>query len=86
MSDFYAKPVHVRLAQRILEGLVSLAAVHLLSPTLLDSLAPLQARLNASALNNGLVPPTQGVNAVANTLIVPPGGAGTVTIPSNTGT
>jgi hypothetical protein len=85
--SFYEKPVHQRLAQRIFEGLISTAAVYLISPQLLSFLAPVQARLNASALNNGQTPPTQGANAVANTLIQPPAGIGsTTTIPANTPT
>lgn len=84
--NYYDKPLHKRLAQRVLESLLSTAAVYLFAPQLLGWLAPLQAQLNANALNKGQTPPTQGANAIANTLIVPPAPAGSVTIPSNMGT
>jgi hypothetical protein len=85
-KSYYEKPVHSRVAQRILESMISTAVVYLISPQLLGWLAPLQAKMNATALNNGQTPPTQGANAVANTLIAPVTPPGTITIPSNTGT
>jgi len=83
MASYYDKPIHQRIASRIVETVISTAVVYLFMPQLLGFLAPLQAGLNANALNNGKVPPTQGANAVANSLIQPAAGS-VVTIPSNT--
>ena len=81
--DFYQKPVHQRLAQRVLEGLLSTAAVYLVSPQLLNVLAPLQAKLNANALNSGQQPATNGVSVVANAMIAPAALSSTPTVPGN---
>jgi len=69
VSSFYDKPLHARLGQKIIEGLISAGVVYLISPTLLQILAPLQAQLNASAINNGQTPSNVGSNSVANKLI-----------------
>ncbi len=61
--------VHKRIVQKIFEGLVSYAAVYLLAPKLLTILSPLQAQLNANAINAGQTPPNAGANAAANKLI-----------------
>lgn len=58
-----------RLGVKIIDGLLSSAAVYLLSPYLLQVLAPIQAKINASAINNGQIPTTGGVSAIANQLI-----------------
>lgn len=81
--SFYDKPIHKRVAQRVLEGALSTAIVYLFSPQLLVFLAPIQAYLNAAALNRGQSPPNQGISAVANTLIQSTD-TGTQTIPANT--
>lgn len=59
------------LGRKIFEGLVSTGVVYLLSPTLLSVLAPVQAKINAGAINNGQTPSTNGINALANKLLTP---------------
>lgn len=74
--DFYSRPFHQRVGLRVIESLATYGVVYLLSPSLLSMIAPLQSNINAAALNKGQTPPTQGANAVANTLITqgnPPG-------------
>lgn len=66
---FYDRPIHERLAVKIVDGLLSAGVVYLLSPYLMNVLGPIQASINAQAMNRGAIPPTQGANAVANTLI-----------------
>lgn len=66
---FYDKPFAARMSQRIFEGLLSTAAIYLLAPSLIKSLAPLQSQINADAINTGNLPTNQGVNSVANALI-----------------
>jgi hypothetical protein len=73
--DFYSKPLHQRVGSRVIETLLTYGVVYLLSPGLLTMLAPLQSEINASALNKGQTPPTQGANAVANELITQAPGA-----------
>ncbi len=82
--DFYSKPMPVRLGTKIFEGMISAGVVYLFSPQLLAILAPLQAQLNASAINNGQTPATQGTNTLANQLIklVPNPAATTPTVPT----
>lgn len=66
---FYDKPVHVRLGQRIVEGLISAGAVYLLSPMLIKTLAPVQAKINADAVNNGQPVSNVGTNVPSNALL-----------------
>lgn len=61
----YSNPV----VSRTLEMLISSGVVYLLTPTLHSILAPLQAQINAGAINNGQTPTTQGLSQVSNTLV-----------------
>jgi hypothetical protein len=66
---FYDRPLHQRLATKVFEGLVSYGAVYLLSPFLLELLAPVQANINAKAAQGGASVSNVGASAVANKLI-----------------
>lgn len=61
----YRNPV----ISRAFEMLVSTGIVYLLTPTLQSVLAPIQAKINAGAVNNGQTPTNNGLSAVANTLV-----------------
>lgn len=67
--SFYDRPIHQRLATRIMDGLLSAAAVYLLSPYLLRSLAPVQAEINANAAAGGQDVSNVGAAKVANTIL-----------------
>lgn len=71
--SFYDRPLHQRLATRIFDGLLSAAAVYLLSPHLLRALAPVQAKINADAAANGATVSNVGTSQVANNLLAAAG-------------
>lgn len=57
------------LVGRTVEMLISSGLVYLFQPQLQATLAPLQAQLNAIALNKGQTPTSNGLSTVANTLV-----------------
>lgn len=61
----YSNPI----MSRTVEMLISSALVYLFTPKLQAALAPLQAQLNANALNKGQTPPNQGLSVIANKLV-----------------
>lgn len=71
--DFYSRPLHQRLVVKITDGLISAAAVYLLSPYLMQVLAPVQAQINAKAAAAGTPVSNVGSATVANQLITAAG-------------
>jgi hypothetical protein len=67
--SFYDRPLHQRLASRVMEGLLSAGAVYLLSPYLMQALAPVQAQINANAAASGATVSNVGASATANKLL-----------------
>lgn len=71
--SFYDRPIHQRLATRIVDGLLSAGAVYLLSPYLIRTLAPVQAKINADAAATGAPVANVGTSAIANKLLAAAG-------------
>lgn len=61
----YRNPVLARTFDMI----VSSAIVYLITPALQKTLAPLQAQLNADAINSGQTPTEKGLSQVANPMV-----------------
>lgn len=57
------------LFNRTFDMLFSSAIVYLVTPMLQKALAPIQAQLNANAVNAGQIPTTQGLSQVANQMV-----------------
>ncbi len=68
-QQFYDRPIHQRIGVKVIDGLISAAVVYLLSPYLIEVLAPVQAKINAGAAGAGQPVSNVGTSKVANTLL-----------------
>ncbi len=71
--SFYDRPLHERVGVKIFDGVLSMAAVYLLSPYLIQALAPIQAKINANAASSGATVSNVGTSALANQLLAAAG-------------
>ena len=65
MRPKYRNPI----ATRTFEMLISSGIVYLITPMLQKTLAPLQAQINAAAVNDGQIPVSNGLSDQANALV-----------------
>jgi hypothetical protein len=68
-QTFYDRPIHQRLAVKVVDGLISAGVVYLLSPYLIEVLAPVQAQINSGAAAAGQPVSNVGTSKVANTIL-----------------
>lgn len=67
--SFYDRPAHQRITTKIVDGVISMSVVYLLSPYLMQVLAPVQANINAKAAAQGAQVSNVGTAQVANQLL-----------------